>query len=74
MSGSIDGTSTAKPRSSNGRVCWNGSPRTSSTSATRWSCVEVSPAIRRFLRPVSYQDMPQALLPGMLRDGLFTLA
>jgi 2,5-dioxopentanoate dehydrogenase len=26
-------------------------------------------AIRRFLRPVCYQDMPQALLPPTLRDG-----
>ena len=26
-------------------------------------------AIRRFLRPVSYQDLPQALLPEALRDG-----
>jgi len=26
-------------------------------------------AIRRFLRPVCYQDMPQALLPQALRDG-----
>lgn len=26
-------------------------------------------AIRRFLRPVCYQDMPQALLPDALRDG-----
>ncbi|GAA0734713.1 aldehyde dehydrogenase (NADP(+)) [Sphingomonas japonica] len=26
-------------------------------------------AIDRFLRPVSYQDMPAALLPGALRDG-----
>jgi len=26
-------------------------------------------AIERFLRPVSYQDMPEALLPGALHDG-----
>ena len=26
-------------------------------------------AIRRFLRPVCYQDVPQALLPEALRDG-----
>ncbi len=26
-------------------------------------------AIRRFLRPVCYQDFPQALLPKVLRDG-----
>ena len=26
-------------------------------------------AIDRFLRPVSYQDLPQALLPEELRDG-----
>ena len=26
-------------------------------------------AIRRFLRPVTYQDVPQALLPAALRDG-----
>lgn len=26
-------------------------------------------AINRFLRPVCYQDMPQALLPAALRDG-----
>jgi NADP-dependent aldehyde dehydrogenase len=28
-----------------------------------------SRAIERFLRPVSYQDWPDALLPGALRDG-----
>jgi 2,5-dioxopentanoate dehydrogenase len=26
-------------------------------------------AIRRFVRPVCYQDMPTALLPEALRDG-----
>jgi len=26
-------------------------------------------AIERFLRPVCYQDLPQALLPEALRDG-----
>ena len=26
-------------------------------------------AIRRFLRPVCYQDLPEALLPEALRDG-----
>lgn len=26
-------------------------------------------AIERFLRPVSYQDLPEALLPAVLRDG-----
>jgi NADP-dependent aldehyde dehydrogenase len=26
-------------------------------------------AIRRFLRPVCYQDLPAALLPEALRDG-----
>ncbi|HWI73407.1 MAG TPA: hypothetical protein VNT55_15730, partial [Baekduia sp.] len=26
-------------------------------------------ALRRFLRPVTYQDAPQALLPEALRDG-----
>ena len=27
-------------------------------------------AIERFLRPVSYQDMPAALLPNVLREGV----
>jgi NADP-dependent aldehyde dehydrogenase len=26
-------------------------------------------ALRRFLRPVTYQNMPQRLLPDALRDG-----
>jgi len=28
-----------------------------------------SAAINRFIRPVSYQDLPQALLPEALKDG-----
>ena len=28
-------------------------------------------AIRRFLRPVTYQDCPQELLPEVLRDGAY---
>ena len=31
-------------------------------------------AIERYLRPVSYQDIPQALLPDVLRDGAPNLA
>jgi NADP-dependent aldehyde dehydrogenase len=27
-------------------------------------------AIERFLRPVSYQDVPEGLLPEVLRDGV----
>jgi alpha-ketoglutaric semialdehyde dehydrogenase len=38
------------------------------TSDSRTTSVG-SLAIRRFLRPVCYQDLPQALLPEALRDG-----
>jgi alpha-ketoglutaric semialdehyde dehydrogenase len=41
------------------------SPATSDTRSTSVG----SAAIERFLRPVCYQDMPQALLPPALRDG-----
>ncbi|WP_428377866.1 aldehyde dehydrogenase (NADP(+)) [Lichenicoccus sp.] len=40
-------------------------PATSDGSSTSVGTL----AIRRFLRPVSYQDLPQALLPETLRDG-----
>jgi NADP-dependent aldehyde dehydrogenase len=39
-----------------------------STSDSRTTSVG-SLAIRRFLRPVCYQDFPQELLPEALRDG-----
>ena len=39
-----------------------------STSDSRTTSVG-SLAIRRFLRPVCYQDLPAALLPEALRDG-----
>lgn len=39
-----------------------------STSDSRTTSVG-SLAIRRFLRPICYQDVPQALLPDALRDG-----
>ena len=38
------------------------------TSDSRSTSVGTA-AIQRFLRPVSYQNMPQALLPAVLRDG-----
>ncbi len=40
-------------------------PATSDARATSVGTL----AIRRFLRPVCYQDFPQALLPEVLRDG-----
>jgi alpha-ketoglutaric semialdehyde dehydrogenase len=39
-----------------------------STSDGRTTSVG-SLAIRRFLRPVAYQDFPDALLPEVLREG-----
>jgi NADP-dependent aldehyde dehydrogenase len=38
------------------------------TSDSRTTSVGAG-AIERFLRPVSYQNMPQALLPESLQDG-----
>ena len=38
------------------------------TSDTRTTSVGAR-AIERFLRPVSYQDVPDALLPDAIRDG-----
>jgi alpha-ketoglutaric semialdehyde dehydrogenase len=38
------------------------------TSDSRTTSVGAS-AIERFLRPVSYQNMPQALMPASLHDG-----
>jgi NADP-dependent aldehyde dehydrogenase len=40
-------------------------PATSDSRATSVGTL----AIERFLRPVCYQDLPQALLPEALRDG-----
>lgn len=51
-------------------VTWamhHGGPYPSSTVALHTSVGTT--AIRRFLRPVSYQNAPQALLPEELRDG-----
>lgn len=64
-----------------GRVLWNGwptgvsvtyamqhgGPYPATTSAGHTSVGTAS--VRRFLRPVAYQNMPQALLPAALRDG-----
>jgi NADP-dependent aldehyde dehydrogenase len=64
-----------------GRVLWNGwptgvsvtyamqhgGPYPASTAAGHTSVGTTS--LRRFLRPVVYQNMPQALLPEVLRDG-----
>jgi NADP-dependent aldehyde dehydrogenase len=64
-----------------GRVLWNGwptgvsvtyamqhgGPYPATTSAGHTSVGTTS--LRRFLRPVVYQNMPQALLPEVLRDG-----
>ncbi|HEX6360148.1 aldehyde dehydrogenase (NADP(+)) [Actinophytocola sp.] len=64
-----------------GRVLWNGwptgvsvtyamqhgGPYPATTSAGHTSVGTTS--LRRFLRPVVYQNMPQALLPEELRDG-----
>lgn len=45
----------------------HGGPYPASTSVLHTSVGTT--AIRRFLRPVSYQDAPQRLLPDALRDG-----
>jgi NADP-dependent aldehyde dehydrogenase len=64
-----------------GRVLWNGwptgvsvtyamqhgGPYPATTAAGHTSVGTTS--LRRFLRPVVYQNMPQALLPEVLRDG-----
>lgn len=64
-----------------GRIVWNGWP---TGVAVSWAMHHGGPypatstpqhtsvgmtAIRRFLRPVSYQDCPQELLPEVLRDS-----
>ena len=64
-----------------GRVVWNGWP---TGVAVSWAMHHGGPypatsaplhtsvggtAIRRFLRPVTYQDLPQELLPEVLRDN-----
>jgi len=64
-----------------GRVLWNGWPTGVSvtyamhhggpypaTTAVGHTSVGTT-SLRRFLRPVTYQNMPQALLPEVLRDG-----
>jgi NADP-dependent aldehyde dehydrogenase len=45
----------------------HGGPYPATTSAGHTSVGTAS--LRRFLRPVVYQNMPQALLPEVLRDG-----
>ncbi len=64
-----------------GRVLWNGwptgvsvtyamqhgGPYPATTAAGHTSVGTTS--LRRFLRPVAFQNMPQALLPEVLRDG-----
>ncbi|HXH06867.1 MAG TPA: aldehyde dehydrogenase family protein, partial [Vicinamibacterales bacterium] len=64
-----------------GRIVWNGYPTGVAVAwathhggpfpATTWSAhTSVGPlALRRFLRPVAYQNVPEALLPAALRDG-----
>src|SRR5690606_41462512 len=64
-----------------GRLIWNGWP---TGVAVTWAMHHGGPwpattasihtsvgatAVRRFLRPVAYQDVPDALLPEVLRDG-----
>ncbi len=64
-----------------GRVIWNGWPTGvavswaqhhggpwPATTASSFTSVGVT-ALRRFLRPVAYQDVPDALLPAALRDA-----
>lgn len=64
-----------------GRVLWNGWPTGVSvtyamqhggpypaTTSPAFTSVGTT-SLRRFLRPVVYQNMPQALLPDVLRDG-----
>ena len=64
-----------------GRIVWNGWPTGvavswamhhggpyPATSAPLHTSVGMT-AIRRFLRPVTYQDCPQELLPQVLRDS-----
>jgi NADP-dependent aldehyde dehydrogenase len=45
----------------------HGGPYPATTSPAFTSVGTTS--LRRFLRPVVYQNMPQALLPEVLRDG-----
>jgi acyl-CoA reductase-like NAD-dependent aldehyde dehydrogenase len=52
-------------------VSWgmtHGGPYPAASDGGRDTSVGMT-AIRRFLRPVTYQDAPQALLPAALRDG-----
>ena len=63
-----------------GRIIWNGWP---TGVAVTWAMQHGGPwpastslhtsvgagAVRRFLRPLAYQDVPQELLPTLLRDG-----
>ena len=64
-----------------GRIIWNGVPTGvevchamhhggpfPATTDSRFTSVGTS-AIKRFARPVSFQDFPQSLLPGELKDG-----
>jgi NADP-dependent aldehyde dehydrogenase len=68
-------------RASAGRIVWNGWP---TGVAVNWAMHHGGPwpsttasvhtsvgatAIRRFLRPVAYQDLPEALLPPALHDA-----
>jgi NADP-dependent aldehyde dehydrogenase len=50
-----------------GHAMVHGGPHPS-TSDSRWTSVG-SLAIKRFLRPISYQGMPDAMLPAALKDG-----
>jgi NADP-dependent aldehyde dehydrogenase len=50
-----------------GRLVYNGGPFPSTTASIHTSVGTT--AIRRFLRPVCYQNTPQALLPEALQDG-----
>lgn len=50
-----------------GRAMQHGGPYPATTDP-RFTSVGTG-AIRRFLRPVAFQDMPQTLLPEALRDG-----
>jgi alpha-ketoglutaric semialdehyde dehydrogenase len=50
-----------------GHAIVHGGPFPSTSDARMTSVGSLS--IRRFLRPVAYQDLPQALLPQSLMDG-----
>lgn len=70
----------ARLRDKAGRLLWNGWPTGVSVTAAMqhggpWPATTASihtsvgtTAIRRFLRPVAYQEMPEALLPEALHD------